>query len=237
MPESYFLQTLGYQEICQFGDAFHTLKQFRARYDAAYKKLAEFNTAHKAEDEAYYKDLVEYLSHRDSRLPEIVLRELGRRPEFLRRQRELNDLSREPTTATAALPKSGPKVNAWLAGEIASIRAAETTTISRFLKARSFEMQDELKYLVANVSLLEYEVYAGAGTNLSLQGAQNFKVDPKHAAPKHQFEEGKEYWPYEDEIWEDELNNFRSKMVDACAKVHNPAAEDDETSRAPASGS
>ena len=75
------------------------------------------------------------------------------------------------------------------------------------------------KYLVANVSLLEYEVFAGAGHNLSLQGAQNFAIDAKRAAPKRDFEEGQEYWPYEDEIWEDELNNFRSKMLNGCATV------------------
>ncbi|HRK03210.1 MAG TPA: hypothetical protein PLH57_11145, partial [Oligoflexia bacterium] len=32
MPDSYFLQTLGYQELCQFGDAFTSVKKYKLMY-------------------------------------------------------------------------------------------------------------------------------------------------------------------------------------------------------------
>ncbi|MBI3557144.1 MAG: hypothetical protein HY074_12845 [Deltaproteobacteria bacterium] len=218
MPESYFLQSLGYQEICQFGDALTSVKQYKQRYVEAYKKLIDFNAGGKTADGAYYDEVVAYLGHHDVRLAPIVLRELGRHPDFLRRQKELNRITREEQALTTAFPLNAALVRDWLGAETTSIRAVAKAEIGHFMKSRAVTMEDELKFLTANVSLLEYEIFAGAGNNLSLQGAQNFATDDK-AVPKHKFEEGKEYWPYEDEIWEDELNNFRSKMVDGCAKV------------------
>ncbi len=218
MPESYFLQSLGYQEICQFGDALTSVKQYKVRYVDAYKKLIEFNGAGKTQADAYYDEVVAYLGHHDIKLAPIVLRELGRHPEFLRRQKELNRISREEQALATAFPANAVSLKDWFNTEVTSIRAVAKSDIGNFMKARAVSMEDELKFLTANVSLLEYEIFAGAGTNLSLQGAQNFATDDK-AVPKRKFEDGKEYWPYEDEIWEDELNNFRSKMVDGCAKV------------------
>ncbi|HRK02866.1 MAG TPA: hypothetical protein PLH57_09385, partial [Oligoflexia bacterium] len=65
---------------------------------------------------------------------------------------------------------------------------------------------------------------AGASQNLAMQAAQNFAVNEKEAAKNRPDDDGKEYWPYEEEVWEDELNNFRSKIVDGCAKNRKPAA-------------
>jgi hypothetical protein len=214
MPESYFLTSLGYQESCQFGDAFNAVKQYKTHYADAYKKLMDFSTL---TGEAYYNDLLGYLGQKEHKLPGIVLRELGRHPEFLRRQKLLNNLAHDETAVPVAFPTSGAKVIAWAAPDTTKLRAQYRDEIGRFMKARAGEMTDELKFLTANISLLEYEIYAGAGNNLALQGAKNFAVDEKKAVTKSKFEDGKEYWPYEDEIWEDELNNFRSKMVDACA--------------------
>ena len=218
MPESYFLQSLGYQEICQFGDALTSVKQYKTRYNDAYKRLIDFNGAGKTADVAYYDEVVAYLGHHEGKLAPIVLRELGRHPEFLRRQKDLNRIAREQAALDLAFPTSAPAVKDWLQPEVTAIRSVAKSEIGHFMKARAVAMEEELKFLTANVSLLEYEIFAGAGTNLSLQGAQNFATDDK-AVPQRKFEEGKEYWPYEDEIWEDELNNFRSKMVDGCAKV------------------
>lgn len=224
MPESFFLQSLGYQEICQFGDALTAVKQFKTRYTAPYRKLIDFNASGRTPDSAYYDDVLAYLSHKETKLAGLTLRELGRHPEFLRRQKELNHLARDEAQVGKALPQNGLKVAEWLKDGVQLVRDGYKGQIARFMKSRALAMEDELKFLTANISLLEYEIFAGAGQNLQLQGAQNFAVDDKKAVPKRDFEEGKEYWPYEDEIWEDELNNFRSKMVDGCAKVRKPAS-------------
>ena len=114
--ESYFLQTLGYQETCQFGDALSTLKQFRARYDMAYKKLADFNAAVKGPDfHEYYDDLVAYLSHRDTRMPGLIHRELEPPAEFLRRQEGAQSPgARADRRRAGAAFEQAAKINAWL---------------------------------------------------------------------------------------------------------------------------
>ena len=218
MPESFFLQSLGYQEICQFGDAMTAVKQYKLKYTDAFRKLIDFNAKGKVAEQAYYEDLAAYLGQKDHKLSVIVLRELGRHPEFVKRQKVLNAMSKDERTVGEKFPVSGKLVSAHVSSTIGEIRTSYKTEMNRFLKRRALAMEEELKFLTANISLLEYEIFAGAGNNLSLQGAQNFAVDEKNA-PKREFEEGKEYWPYEDEIWEDELNNFRSKIVDGCAKV------------------
>lgn len=76
----------------------------------------------------------------------------------------------------------------------------------------------ELKSITGNMALLEYEIFAAAGNNLLLQNAQSFALGEK-AVPQRSFDEGKELWPFEEEIWEDELNYFRSNMVNVCSKI------------------
>lgn len=219
MPDSYFLKSLGYQEICQFGDAMTAVKGYKQRYNAAFKTLLDFNAKGKAQEAAYYDDLTGYLTKKDHKLHPLVLRELGRHPQFLRRQMIMNALAREERQIASTLPLTAPRAIAWVTPPADKVRASLKKEIATFLKGRALAMEEELKFVTANMSLLEYEIYAGAGQNLALQGAKNFAVDENKAKPKTEFEQDKEYWPYEDEIWEDELNNFRSKMVDACAKA------------------
>lgn len=223
MPESYFVKSLGYQELCQFGDAATAVRQYKMKYANVFRGLLDFNGGGKTPEDAYYKDLVAYLSQGDHRLPGMVLRELGRHPDFLKRQGAINQLSQETRKLPAALPTAAPGLAAEGTKPLEELRTRYQREISRFLKTKALAMEQELKFLTANISLLEYEIFAGASRNLALQGAQNFAVDPgagqKNAGPKKDFEEGKEYWPYEDELWEDELNHFRSKIVDGCARV------------------
>ncbi|MEW6056232.1 MAG: hypothetical protein AB1540_06430 [Bdellovibrionota bacterium] len=218
MPESYFIQSLGYQEICQFGDALTAVKQYKTRYYDALKKMVDFNASGKTPEKAYYDQLASYLGRKDYQVPEVVLRELGRHPEFLKRQKEMNSFSREERTVAEKFPKSALALTTWAKPSFDQLRGSYGQEINRFLKAKALSIEEDLRFLTSNIALLEYEIFAGAGRNLALQGAQNFQVDEK-AVPKRDFDAAKEYWPYEDEIWEDELNNFRSKMVDACAKV------------------
>lgn len=219
MPDSYFLKSLGYQEICQFGDAMTAVKAYKQRYNNAFKTLIDFNSGAKAQEMVYYDDLTNYLTKKDHKMHPLVIRELGRHPQFLRRQKIMNAMAREERQIATVLPLTASRVVAWAAAPAEKVRTGLKKEIAAFLKNRALAMEDELKFVTANMSLLEYEIYAGAGQNLALQGAKNFAVDENKAKPKAEFELDKEYWPYEDEIWEDELNNFRSKMVDACAKA------------------
>ena len=217
MPDSYFLQSLGYQEICQFGDAMTAVKKYKQLYNQAFGRLIAFNAKGKTSEENYYADLTSFLSKKDFEMPPIVLRELGRHPQFLRRQKILNAMTRDERGLAAAMPLSAPALLAWAEKPVEKSRVLLKREIASFMKTKALAMEEEIKFVTANMSLLEYEIYAGAGNNLSLQGAKNFAIDDK-AVPKQEFEIDKEYWPYEDEIWEDELNHFRSKMVDSCAK-------------------
>lgn len=224
MPDSYFLQTLGYQELCQFGDAFTAVKKYKMQYVPLTKSVTEFNSAAKKSTSAHYDAVIAYLSKQAPKIHPVALRELARHPEFIKRQNAINLMTREERNAAIVLPAAGARIFTWAKKSFEDSKAKYKNEMAKFLRTRATNMQEELKFVNSNMALLEYEIYAGASQNLALQAAQNFAVNEKNAERNRPDDDGKEYWPYEEEIWEDELNNFRSKIVDGCAKNRKPAA-------------
>ena len=93
----------------------------------------------------------------------------------------------------------------------ASLRVLAADT----LKKRFDKMLDDLKNLIDQNEVLQYEIYAGAGEHIRYQTAggevskdqhEQLKVD-KNKAMK---------WSFKGEIWEDEIGHFRSSLKSVC---------------------
>lgn len=91
---------------------------------------------------------------------------------------------------------------------------------SETLKKRFDKMVADLKSLIDQNEVLQYEIYAGAGEHIRYQSAggevskdprEQLKVD-KNKAMK---------WSFKGEIWEDEIGHFRSSLKNVCPPDEN----------------
>lgn len=94
IPESYVIRTIGYLNLCQFGDADDTLGYLETEYPEQKRKIASF--LEKESD--HYDVLTSYLEAKTEKLyvykklPTSVIREMGRDRDFLVVQTKLNNI-------------------------------------------------------------------------------------------------------------------------------------------------
>lgn len=92
------------------------------------------------------------------------------------------------------------------------------------LKERLTQLAGDLKELLDQNELLQYEVYSGAGEHLRFQTvSQDVKGDDPKARELAQAQLAKEKdkkvkWNFQGEIWEDEIGHFRSSLKNVCAQ-------------------
>lgn len=92
------------------------------------------------------------------------------------------------------------------------------------LKDRLAQLTGDLKDLLDQNELLQYEVYSGAGEHLRFQTvSQDVKGDDPKARELAQAQLNKEKdkkvkWNFAGEIWEDEIGHFRSSLKNVCAQ-------------------
>lgn len=92
------------------------------------------------------------------------------------------------------------------------------------LKERLAQLTGDLKDLLDQNELLQYEVYSGAGEHLRFQTvSQDVKGDDPKARELAQAQLMKEKdkkvkWNFQGEIWEDEIGHFRSSLKNVCAQ-------------------
>lgn len=86
---------------------------------------------------------------------------------------------------------------------------------SETLKKRYDKMVEELKNLIDQNEVLQYEIYAGAGEHIRYQtaGGEAGK-DPREQLKVEKNKEMK--WSFKGEIWEDEIGHFRSSLKSVC---------------------
>lgn len=92
------------------------------------------------------------------------------------------------------------------------------------LKDRLTQLTGDLKDLLDQNELLQYEVYSGAGEHLRFQTvSQDVKGDDPKQRELAQAQAAKEKdkkvkWNFQGEIWEDEIGHFRSSLKNVCAQ-------------------
>ena len=105
--------------------------------------------------------------------------------------------------------------------EKAVIRAEKEKVILRAqagqaLKQRFDGLVADLKRVLDQNDVLQYELYSGAGEHIRYQMAGGDTKD-KDAAEKKP-DDKKVSWKFKGEIWEDEVGHFRSSLENVCPK-------------------
>lgn len=92
-PESYVVRTVGYLNLCQYGDGLQVLNEMKQRYSPWKKKLDAYVVGHK--DPINYYDTVKmWLKNSDLKevdgLPRSFIVELARHPAYMSVQKQIN---------------------------------------------------------------------------------------------------------------------------------------------------
>lgn len=97
-PESYVVRTVGYLNLCQFGDGLQVLGNLHKKYDPAKEKLEKYKGAHKDSAE-YYSTVKGWFKNTDLKevdgLPRTFIVELARHPSFMKIQTQINNFEDE----------------------------------------------------------------------------------------------------------------------------------------------
>ena len=97
-PDTYIVRTVGYLNLCQYGDGLSILDDLNKKYKSIHEKLEAFKTANKA-DLQYYDLVKNFLknSQQDeySGVPRAFIVELARHPRYLKIQNQINNYEDE----------------------------------------------------------------------------------------------------------------------------------------------
>jgi hypothetical protein len=99
-PESFVVRTVGYLNLCQYGDGVQVLEEMRVKYGPWKKKLEEYKSAHKKSLD-YYDTIKNWAKNSDLKevdgLPRAFIVELARHPGFVSVQKQINNYEDEIT--------------------------------------------------------------------------------------------------------------------------------------------
>ncbi|MCE3011379.1 MAG: hypothetical protein LW875_12295 [Proteobacteria bacterium] len=94
-PESYIVRTVGYLNLCQYGDGAKAVYDLKRRYEPVKTQLTTFETQSKTEE--YFYDTVKSWAKNPAQpvvngLPREFIFQLTRHPHFIQRQQNINSL-------------------------------------------------------------------------------------------------------------------------------------------------
>lgn len=97
-PESYVVRTVGYLNLCQYGDGIQVLSDMRRKYSPWKTKLAAYTASHK-QAQSYYDTVKAWIKNSDLKevdgLPRSFIVELARHPSYLNVQKQINNYEDE----------------------------------------------------------------------------------------------------------------------------------------------
>lgn len=98
LPESYIVRSVGYLNLCQYGDALHVLTDLDSRFKKTHEKLIAFQSENK--DVMLYYDLVKAWFSNSTQaeintIPRSFVAELAVHPSFTNIQKQINDFDEE----------------------------------------------------------------------------------------------------------------------------------------------
>ena len=93
-PESYVIRGLGYINLCQYADAYKSVKNLEYVYKPTHAKLKSFNKKNRKNSFQYYKTAANYLLNPKQQevdnMPSLIVREAVRHRDFLNLQDAIN---------------------------------------------------------------------------------------------------------------------------------------------------
>ncbi|MGZ3712856.1 MAG: hypothetical protein ACXVBE_13920, partial [Bdellovibrionota bacterium] len=217
-PDIHMVETLSRKATCDFGGAEAALQRFANRYVPELNGLDGVLQS-KKEPAEYYDELISYHELKE---PLRFQRYLLRLPVVMENQKLMNlaekDLHKIDTLGIDRKMIERPQ--GW--DTFASAMRANWEKRLPELKKQSGEsalaeaayMAGRLRQNFAQAELMGLDLATNAAKDYNLQNALNFPVR-KLAATEPQ--KNQVLWPFEQEIWEDELDSLRMKNPSKCA--------------------
>jgi hypothetical protein len=219
-PDIHLVEILSRKALCDFGGAEAGIQRFSERYGREMQAINEvLNRA--SNPQAFYEELISFHAKPE---PMRFQRFLLRLAAVMENQKVLNQAGLELDKVSALGEKKYTQKRpagwdqfvagmqkSW-AGKSLSLKEESARTAL----AEAEYMVKRLRQTFGQVELLSLDVATGATRNFNLQSAMNF---PVRKIASVEIEQDRFHWPFEDEIWEDELDFLKMKNPSKCARV------------------
>lgn len=253
-PETFLIRSVGYLNLCQYGDGMKVLVELGKKYFPMKSKISKFNKE-KRETTALYEMLKLWARNPDLQeiegVPSALIVQAGRDPGFIGYQKKINQREDEIghfnklfleliQGERAALQSENKDLQNLYRSARSSLRYVRTNTIQSLndeisqlkkeaagaLNQRFQRMTAQLDKIIDEHEILYYEVYSGAGEHLRYQNAGGTQTN-KEIRPEMKGEKGKTMvWNFKGEIWEDEIGNYRSSLKNICPEEERKMASE-----------
>lgn len=217
-PDVHLVEIMTRKAMCDFGGAEAGVKRFGERYARELNALDDL-LKNKPEAAAYYQELMGYANAAE---PYRFQRYLLQITSVMENQKTMNQALEElhKLDELGMHQKSIERPDGWdkfaaalrdrwskRAGELRANSAETALAEAAYLAKR-------LRHTFAQVELLDLDVSTGAAKNYNLQSALNFPAKKQEQA---KLDAQKLRWPFEQEIWEDEIDFMKAKNPSKCA--------------------
>lgn len=219
-PDVHLVEILSRKAICDFGGAEAGVKLFIERYQPELAALDAL-LARKPAAGDFYAELVSYVDEKEPKRFERYLLQLA---PVMENQKTMNQAladfkkvdtygqsEEEPgTIRPAGLNAFAQSMrNRW--GQHArDLRNDSSTNALR----EAHYMADRLRQTFAQVELIDLDISTSAAKNFNLQSALNF---PARKPASEKMDRERLHWPFENEVWEDEIDFMKAKNPSKCA--------------------
>lgn len=219
-PDIHMIEVLNRKRMCDFGGAEVGLQRFSERYLRELAALDEL-LSRKPKPVAFYGELISY---HGSESPYRYQRYLLHLPTVMENQKLLNSAEQE-TLALERLgqKKYGPVRPAGWDNFLAALKRNWAERSQKYKIESAETALKEVEYLAkrlrhsfAQAELLGLDVTTTATKDFHLQSALNF---PARRPAQEELADSRFHWPFEDEVWEDELDHLKVKNPSKCAAV------------------
>lgn len=215
-PDVHLVEVVARKSMCDFGGAEAGLQRFQSIYAPELAALQQLSTRENVD--SFYEELVSYHGLAE---PRRYQRYLLHVPAVMENQKMMNgalgDL--EKADLVGRVRKSQERPAGWenFLGDMKSNWQKYARTLRResaaVALAEAAYLAQRLRATFGQAELLGLDLATAATRNFNLQSAMNFPVRrPAAVEDNNQF-----YWPFEQEIWEDELDFLKMKNPSKCA--------------------
>jgi hypothetical protein len=225
-PDVYLIEILSRKALCDFGGAEGAIQRFKGSYGRELASLQQV-TAEKPKPSDYYGRLISYYDEKD---PLRFQRFLLHLPAVMENQQVLNEASDELDKVdnlgrrkyTVERPAGWDQFAASMKAEWNTKALALRDNSARAALSEADYLLARLKSTFAQVDLIDLDIATNATKNFNLQSALNFPVREPAEAKR---DDEKLHWPFENEVWEDELEFLKMKNPSKCAQVPSESLE------------
>jgi len=219
-PESWVLRATIYFQVCLYDEARVALKHFEDNYEKQLPVLKEL-TQGALPPEAFASLLLkEQLAAEDpmAKVPPAVRASIMENPRVESFRHFLRSLEAESLAIEGASEWKGTRLQQELAGVVSVQRTLLEKTAGGFVKANLMQTYQTIFGFVSHAKMVSLEITSRerllAKANLPLAAEQRGKLAPRPRVPDETFN----YWPFQQEYWEDELGFYEYTVRLACPK-------------------